>query len=86
VLDGYDCTVLAQRDHEGQVMLSAFGAENEQAGLWWSPTGEHCVGTPALALDRSGRVVLAVIGPDGALRIARQSGGPGLALAPSLRA
>jgi len=85
VLDGYDCTVLAHRDHEGQVMLSAFGAENEQAGLWWSPTGERCVGAPALALDGSGRVVLAVIGPDGALRVARQTGGPGLALAPSLR-
>ncbi|MFE1882313.1 hypothetical protein [Streptomyces diastatochromogenes] len=85
VLDGYDCTVLAHRDMDGQVVLAACGVENEQAGLWWSPTGEHCIGAPALALDAYGRIVLAVIAPDGALHIARQAGGPGLALSPSVR-
>lgn len=85
MLDGYDCTVLAHRDLEGQVMLAACGTENEQAGVWWSPTGERCVGTPALACDATGRVVLALIGADGALRIARQNDEGGLALAPSVR-
>ncbi|EKX63717.1 hypothetical protein Sipo8835_08930 [Streptomyces ipomoeae] len=84
-LDGYDCTVLAHRDIEGQVMLAACGTENEQAGLWWSPTGERCVGAPALARDAYGRVVLGVIGAEGALRIATQNDEGGLALAPSVR-
>lgn len=85
VLDGYDCTVLAHRDLDGHVMLAAYGTENEQAGVWWSPTGEHCAGAPALALDGHGRVVLAMLGHDGALHVARQTGEPGLSLAPSVR-
>jgi hypothetical protein len=85
VLDGYDCTVLAHRDLDGQIMLAACGTENEQAGLWWSPTGERCVGAPALALDGYGRVVLGLIGADGALYIARQNDEAGLAMAPSTR-
>ncbi|MCH5672264.1 hypothetical protein [Streptomyces gilvus] len=84
-LDGFDCTVLAHRGPDGQVMLAVCGAENEQAGLWWAPTGEQSVGAPALALDAHGRVVLATVTADGALHIARQSGGPGLALSPSTR-
>ncbi|MFD7711464.1 hypothetical protein ACFV6E_10875 [Streptomyces sp. NPDC059785] len=84
-LDGYDCTVLAHRDHEGQVQLAVGGTENEQAGLWWSPTGERCVGGPALALDARGRVVLALLGADGALYVARQKDEPGLVMAPSTR-
>ncbi|MFF1832912.1 hypothetical protein ACFVXE_01635 [Streptomyces sp. NPDC058231] len=85
MLDGYDCTVLAHRDQEGQVMLTACGTENEGAGVWWSPTGERCVGGPALAYDAYGRVVLALVGEDGALRVARQSREPGLALEHSVR-
>ncbi|WP_405683725.1 hypothetical protein [Streptomyces sp. NBC_00057] len=85
MLDGYDCTVLAHRDREGQVMLTACGTENEGAGVWWSPTGERCVGGPALAYDAYGRVVLGLIGEDGALRVARQSREPGLALEHSVR-
>ncbi|WP_309059370.1 hypothetical protein [Streptomyces sp.] len=84
-LDGYDCTVLAHRDIEGQVMLAACGTENEQGGVWWSPTGEHCVGAPALARDAYGRVVLAMVGADGGLHVARQNDEAGLAMAPSVR-
>ncbi|MFD8961344.1 hypothetical protein ACFV0W_31470 [Streptomyces anulatus] len=84
-LDGYDCTVLAHRGHDGQVMLAACGTENEGGGVWWSPTGESCAGGPALAHDVYGRVVLALIGEDGALHVARQRREPGLALEPSVR-
>lgn len=42
-------------------------------------------GAPALALDGHGRIVLALIGPDGTLRVARQGAGPGLALDPPVR-
>ncbi|MDW4899840.1 hypothetical protein RB625_15615 [Streptomyces californicus] len=84
-LDGYDCTVLAHCDTEGNVMLAACGTENEGAGLWWSPTGERGTGTPGLALDVHGRVVIAALAPDGSLRIARQNDEPGLAMGPSVR-
>ncbi|MET8570632.1 hypothetical protein [Streptomyces sp. NPDC004783] len=84
LLDGYDCTVLAHRDVGGQVVLAAFGAENEQSGVWWSQTGEHSETAPALALDAHGRVVLAVLSRDGSLRIARQTGEPGLSMARSV--
>ncbi|MEU0577649.1 hypothetical protein ABZ465_10175 [Streptomyces griseoincarnatus] len=85
VLDGYDCTVLAHRGPDGHVMLAACGTENEGGGLWWSPTGESGTGAPALALDGHGRVVLGVIGQDGALHVARQADGPGLSLDPAVR-
>lgn len=82
-LDGYDCTVLAHRDADGGIMLTACGTENEGAGVWWSPTGERSAGAPALAHDASGRVVLALIDREGALRVARQRPEPGLAMEPA---
>ncbi|KAB1141625.1 hypothetical protein F7R91_31905 [Streptomyces luteolifulvus] len=85
VLDGYDCTVLAHRDAEGQILLAVCGTEQEQSGLWWSPAGDRGVGAPALEIDAYGRVVLAVIGEDGGLHIARQTDEGGLAMAPSVR-
>ncbi|MGW0823098.1 hypothetical protein [Streptomyces sp. NPDC002845] len=84
-IDGYDCTVLAHRDRDGQVQLAASGTENEQAGVWWSPTRARCVGTPALVSDAYGKVVLGTIGADGALYIARQKDEEGLAMPPSTR-
>ncbi|MEW2297172.1 hypothetical protein ABZ719_31465 [Streptomyces sp. NPDC006743] len=79
-LDGYDCTVLAHRDLDWQVSFAVCGTENEQAGVWWTPTGERALGAPGLALDGHGRVVVAVIDPDGRLRVARQADAPGLSL------
>ncbi|MFG3246386.1 hypothetical protein [Streptomyces sp. NPDC048187] len=77
-LEGYDCTVLAHRGLDGEIMVAACGTENEGAGLWWSPAGGPSAGAPALALDAHGRVVLALISPDGRLRVARQGAGAGL--------
>ncbi|CAO0834851.1 putative protein OS=Streptomyces microflavus OX=1919 GN=Smic_65870 PE=4 SV=1 [Streptomyces microflavus] len=84
-LDGYDCTVLAHRTPEGEIMLAACGTENEGGGIWWSRTAERSARPPALACDAEGRVVMALFGEDGALRIARQLPEPGLAMAPSAR-
>ncbi|KND46290.1 hypothetical protein IQ64_02105 [Streptomyces stelliscabiei] len=53
------------------MLLAACGTENERAGVEWVPTGERCVGAPALARDAHGRVVLGVIGADGTLRTSR---------------
>ncbi|MFG2180116.1 hypothetical protein ACGFLS_15515 [Streptomyces abikoensis] len=72
--------VLAQRSDEGRVVV-AVGEDGS-----WSDTGQECVGAPALARDAAGRVVVAVIGPDGSLRVARQRGdGPELQLGPWAR-
>ncbi|WP_405487772.1 hypothetical protein [Streptomyces sp. NBC_00096] len=79
-IDGYDCTVLAHRSLDGQVVLGAFGTGNEGAGVWWAPTGEWCAAAPALALDHFGRVVVAFLDADGGLRIARQGTGGGFAM------
>ncbi|MFE9701989.1 hypothetical protein [Streptomyces sp. NPDC005930] len=80
LVDGYDCTVLAHQALDGHVFLALCGTENEQAGVWWSPTGETSAHQPALVCDARGRLVLAVIGAAGELRIARQGPEPGLLL------
>ncbi|MDX3850683.1 hypothetical protein [Streptomyces sp. AK02-01A] len=79
-VDGHDCTILAQRGTDGRPAVAAYPTEDEAAGLHWTPTGEPCAGAPALALDGQGRVVLAAVGADGTLRVARQKAEPGLAL------
>ncbi|MFD8966771.1 hypothetical protein ACFV0C_17520 [Streptomyces sp. NPDC059568] len=80
-VDGHDCTILAQRGPDGRPSIAAYPTENEAVGLNWTPSGEPCVGAPALSLDGDGRVVLATLGEDGTLRLARQKAEPGLALA-----
>ncbi|QIQ02083.1 hypothetical protein [Streptomyces liangshanensis] len=77
---GLDCTILAARGPDGRPQVAAYPTETEEAGLNWTPTGEPCTGVPALATDGRGRVVLAVVGEDGALRVTRQKDEPGLAL------
>ncbi|MER6348465.1 hypothetical protein ACWC10_18825 [Streptomyces sp. NPDC001595] len=83
VLDGHDCTLLAQRSASGRVAFAAYPTEDESAGLWWTESGPQLpVGTRvALAEDAEGRVVAATVTPDGELRVARQKDEPGLALA-----
>ncbi|MFF7359409.1 hypothetical protein [Streptomyces sp. NPDC008125] len=81
-LDGYDCTVLAQRGAGGTLLVGVCTTEGEQSGVWWSDTTKECVGDPALALDGLGRVVVAVCGTDGTVSVARQEPGPGLTLSP----
>ncbi|MGW3087174.1 hypothetical protein [Streptomyces sp. NPDC001108] len=81
-LDGYDCTVLAQRGAGGTLLIGVCGTEAEQSGVWWSDTTKECSGDPALALDGHGRVVVAVCEPDGGVSLARQEDGPGLTLPP----
>ncbi len=71
VVDGHDCTVLAHQD-AGRLAVAAHPSEDEAAGVWWTPSGEQGAHTPALALDGRGRVVLAALGVDGRLLVARQ--------------
>ncbi|MET8011614.1 hypothetical protein ABZU86_23125 [Streptomyces sp. NPDC005271] len=72
-VDGHDCVVLAHRDTgSGRLAVAAHPAEDEAAGVWWTPSGETGAHTPALALDGLGRVVLAAVALDGGLLVARQ--------------
>ncbi|MFJ8077343.1 hypothetical protein ACIQ7Q_26280 [Streptomyces sp. NPDC096176] len=82
-VNGYDCTVLAQRGADGAPEVAAYPTEGEVYGTWWAPVGEPCIGRPAVQVDGMGRVVLAVIRPDGTLWVARQDMlDPGLAFEP----
>ncbi|MET7321845.1 hypothetical protein [Streptomyces sp. NPDC005549] len=79
-VDGYDCTVLAHQGRTGTAMLGVCGTGAESGGLWWTDTGLACAGTPALALDGQGRVVMAMVAADGAVLVNRQRPEPGLTL------
>lgn len=79
-IEGHDCTVLAHRGEDGRPVIAAHPTEDEKAGVWWAGTGEPCLGHPALALDARDRVVMATVGLDGTLRLARQKAESGLAL------
>ncbi|MEV2251860.1 hypothetical protein AB0I94_14980 [Streptomyces sp. NPDC050147] len=79
-IEGHDCTVLAHRGADSRPVIAAYPTQDEKAGVWWAATGEPCLGSPALALDAQGRVVMAAIGLDGTLRLARQKAESGLAL------
>ncbi|MFF9400345.1 hypothetical protein [Streptomyces sp. NPDC014744] len=72
LVDGYDCTVLAQRERTGTLALTAYPTELEAAGAWWADTLQSCKGTPALALDRDGRLVVAAVDRDGRMNVTRQ--------------
>ncbi|MEU8549084.1 hypothetical protein AB0C81_19225 [Streptomyces roseoverticillatus] len=81
VLDGHDCTVLAQRAASGLLAVAVSPSGDETLPAQWSETGEEFTGAPALAVDANGRVTVAVLGTDGHLRVARQREGErGLAL------
>ncbi|MFF7652655.1 hypothetical protein ACFZCY_23040 [Streptomyces sp. NPDC007983] len=72
-VDGHDCTVLAHRDAAGgRLAVAAHPAEDEAAGVWWTPSGDPGARHPALARDGHGLVVLAALAPDGGLLVARQ--------------
>ncbi|MER6997046.1 hypothetical protein [Streptomyces sp. NPDC000410] len=79
-VDGHDCTIMAQLGPDGRPALAAYPTEDESAGADWTPTGEPCVGAPSLALDATGRVVLAAMAADGTLRVTRQKAESGLAM------
>ncbi|MGW0606646.1 hypothetical protein [Streptomyces sp. NPDC002640] len=80
-LDGYDYVVVAHRDADGHVVLGVGATENEAHGFWWYVLPERCLGSPALAHDGEGRAVMALVGPDGRPRVARQEPGGGLTFA-----
>jgi LmbE family N-acetylglucosaminyl deacetylase len=62
--------LLAHRNGAGSVAVAAQPASG--APPQWTDSGGPVVGAPALAADRDGRAVLAVVGVDGRLHVRRQ--------------
>lgn len=83
VIEGHDCTLLAQRSSSGRVVFAACPTEQESAGLVWTESGPRLPAGArvAVAEDAEGRIVAASLTVDGELRLARQKEEPGLALA-----
>ncbi|AVH55946.1 MULTISPECIES: hypothetical protein [Streptomyces] len=85
LLDGLDCTLLAQRSASGRVAFTAFPTESESAGAWWTESGPQLPAEAlvSLAEDENGHVVAASLTPStGELLVTRRKDEPGLALEP----
>ncbi|MEU3606019.1 hypothetical protein AB0E83_11280 [Streptomyces sp. NPDC035033] len=85
LIDGYDCTLLAQCDDRGGAALAAYLTEREDTGLHWTPSGPPVLGPPALTADADGAAAVAALAADGGVVVTRQKAEPGLALEPWTR-
>lgn len=74
VIDGYDCTVLAQHSATGRLAFAAYPTEQEMSGAWWYETGEsHGVMLPALHQAMDGGLVALAVGEGPTLVGTRQN-------------
>ncbi|MFI9819332.1 hypothetical protein ACIHFC_02475 [Streptomyces sp. NPDC052013] len=83
VIEGHDCTVLAQRSASGRVAFAAYPTEQESAGAWWTESGPRLPADArvSLTLDENDQLVAASAAPStGTLLISRRKDEPGLAL------
>ncbi|WUS99883.1 hypothetical protein OHA46_25795 [Streptomyces sp. NBC_00708] len=81
-IQGWGCTVLVRSGESGACLVGAHADGRPEGGVWWFDAGETSVVPPAVALDGLGRAVVALLGADGRLRVARQEpGASGLAFA-----
>ncbi|MFD9408816.1 hypothetical protein ACFWBN_17600 [Streptomyces sp. NPDC059989] len=71
-IQGWGCTVLVRGGAGGVTAIGAHPDGRPDTGVWWSESGEPSVVPPAAAFDSRGRVVIATVGMDGKLRVARQ--------------
>ncbi|MER5706295.1 MULTISPECIES: hypothetical protein [unclassified Streptomyces] len=76
LVDGFDCTVLAQQSADGRLALAAYPSEQEEAGARWSETGERH-GQLATVLTRGldGRLVAMALAAGGTPVTTRQKAG-----------
>ncbi|WP_267716943.1 hypothetical protein [Streptomyces sp. CoH17] len=84
VIDGHDCTLVAQRAAgSGRVAFAAYPSELEEMGASWTESGPvlPADATVSLALDADGRLVAASLSPSsGQLLLSRRKDEVGLAL------
>ncbi|WP_330261558.1 hypothetical protein [Streptomyces sp. NBC_00539] len=71
-IQGWGCTVLVRGGAGGVTAIGAHPDGRPDTGVWWAESGEPSLVPPAAAFDRRGRVVIATVGRDGRLRVARQ--------------
>ncbi|MBD0709594.1 MULTISPECIES: hypothetical protein [unclassified Streptomyces] len=73
LIDGFDCTVLAQQSADGRLALAAYPSEKEDEGIAWAETGEPR-GELATVLTRGldGRLVAMSLVGDSTLITTRQ--------------
>ncbi|MFB6818899.1 hypothetical protein ACFCV8_30605 [Streptomyces sp. NPDC056347] len=71
-IQGWGCTVLVRWGADGTCAVGAHQDGRPDTGVWWFDAGETSLVPPAVAVDGRGRAVIAVLAPDGRLRIARQ--------------
>ncbi|MEU5220381.1 hypothetical protein AB0G79_29855 [Streptomyces sp. NPDC020807] len=82
LIDGYDCTVLAQRAESGRLALAAYPSEQEDGGVEWSETGDPHDGIDTvLTRDLDGKLVAASLLDGSRVLVTRQkTGAEGLLL------
>ncbi|MCX5040011.1 hypothetical protein OHA99_07405 [Streptomyces coelicoflavus] len=84
VIDGHDCTLVAQRAAAGgRVAFAAYPSELEEMGAAWTESGPALPSdaTVSLTLDTDGRLVAATLSPSsGQLLLSRRKDEAGLAL------
>ncbi|WP_217146017.1 hypothetical protein [Streptomyces sp. AC627_RSS907] len=84
VIDGHDCTLVAQRSaHSGRVVFAAYPSEQEEIGAAWTESGPALPADAlvSLTLDADARVVAASLSPStGQLLLTRRKDEAGLAL------
>ncbi|MET9348030.1 hypothetical protein [Streptomyces termitum] len=80
LIDGYECTLLAQCDEQGRTAFAAYLTEREETGLNWTVSGPPVTNPPVLTTDAAGAAVAAALTPDGGVVLTRQKDEPGLAL------
>ncbi|MFG3037292.1 hypothetical protein ACGFYZ_10350 [Streptomyces sp. NPDC048330] len=82
LVDGLDCTVLAQQNEDGRLALAAYPSEQEDAGARWSETGERhgpLVTTLTRADDES-LVAVALVDETSLITTRQRPGADGLAV------
>ncbi|MEV4428632.1 hypothetical protein ACN9M0_28335 [Streptomyces sp. R-07] len=73
LIDGFDCTVLAQQSADGRLALAAYPSEKEAEGIHWSETGEpHGTLDTVLTRGLDGRLVVMALADGTTLLATRQ--------------
>lgn len=71
-IQGWSCTVLARSGQSGACSVGAHADGRPADGVWWFDAGEVSLVPPAVTADGRGRAVVALLGLDGRLKVARQ--------------
>lgn len=71
-VQGWECTVVVRSGRDGACAVGAHADGRPHGGVWWFDAGEASLVPPAVATDRRGRAIIAVMDVNGRLKVARQ--------------